>query len=330
MASVLAKAKVVLALSVSDGSLDASLAGVGVDSGHNWGVGLSGRGRVGAKRWLGLAGRDVQSDGQGRQAGTVKRIGETSCHGANVSVVVVQTTSTDIGDVHERCVGQDGGAAALQSKGLLSNSSIDLDQSGAGTDVLGDRVASGCDSHSAGRLEKTDNVDNIFHGVPSVRTAHEVVLIGVGRGVVGCRISGVAVESLQVASVPVDELVLLDVLGNVGILSLVGGDVGLGEVEPAVVRHVIGPLGRAVVGVLGLERANVVGLAIVVPGKDLDHGEALLQDFVPAVEDEGATRENPVLFIKSATSVDGVEMGLGYLGPINLGSEVREEPGRNS
>jgi hypothetical protein len=62
--------------------------------------------------------------------------------------------------------------------------------------------------------------------------------------------------------------------------------------------------------VLGLERTNVVGLSIVVPGEDLDHREALLQDFIPAVEDEGATRENPVLVIKSASSVDGAEIGV--------------------
>lgn len=59
--------------------------------------------------------------------------------------------------------------------------------------------------------------------------------------------------------------------------------------------HVIGPLGVTIVIVLGAQRAHVVSLAVVVPGDNLNHGETLLEDLVPAVEDQGATREDPVL-----------------------------------
>jgi hypothetical protein len=44
-----------------------------------------------------------------------------------------------------------------------------------------------------------------------------------------------------------------------------------------------------------LERADVVRLAVIVPGKDFDHGETLLDDFIPAVEDERTTWKDPVL-----------------------------------
>ena len=41
--------------------------------------------------------------------------------------------------------------------------------------------------------------------------------------------------------------------------------------------------------------ADVVRLAVVVPGDELDHGEALLEHLLPAVEDQGAAGEDPVL-----------------------------------
>jgi hypothetical protein len=41
-----------------------------------------------------------------------------------------------------------------------------------------------------------------------------------------------------------------------------------------------------------------VRLAVVVPGNHLDHGEALLEDLVPAVIDEGVGGEDPVLAVR--------------------------------
>lgn len=75
--------------------------------------------------------------------------------------------------------------------------------------------------------------------------------------------------------------------------------------------HVIDPFGVTVVKVRRLERTDVVRLAIVVPSNNLNHGESLLEDLIPAVKDQGATGEDPVLAIR------------------DLGTEVGEEPRRN-
>lgn len=45
----------------------------------------------------------------------------------------------------------------------------------------------------------------------------------------------------------------------------------------------------------GAERSNVVGLAVIVPSDNLDHGEALLNDLVPASEEKITRGEDPVL-----------------------------------
>lgn len=49
--------------------------------------------------------------------------------------------------------------------------------------------------------------------------------------------------------------------------------------------HVVDPLGVTIVIMGRLERADVVRLAIVVPCDNLNHGEALLENLIPAVED---------------------------------------------
>lgn len=75
--------------------------------------------------------------------------------------------------------------------------------------------------------------------------------------------------------------------------------------------HIVCPLGVTVVVVLGGERAEVVRLAVVVPGNKLDHGEALLKNLVPAVVEESTTGEDPVLAVG------------------DLGAEMGREPRRN-
>jgi hypothetical protein len=237
----------------------------------------------------------MQTDCQRGETSAVHRVGEAGVDGADVGVEVVQAARTDIGDVHKRRAGQDLGTTALKSECLLAKGGIDLDQRSASGDLLGNSVASRLDDNSTSRLEQTDNVDNILHRLPSVRSTLEIILARVGRSSTRGSIGSIAVEALEVATVPVNKLILLDVLGDVCIFTLVRSDERLGEIKPAVVGHVVRPLGCSVIGVLVLERANIMRLAVVIPGEDFDHGEALFEDFVPAVKDKRATRENPVL-----------------------------------
>lgn len=59
------------------------------------------------------------------------------------------------------------------------------------------------------------------------------------------------------------------------------------------------------------QRTDVVRLAIIVPGDNLNHGEAFLENLVPAVKEERTAGEDPVL-------AEG-----------HLGTKVGEEPGRD-
>ena len=106
-------------------------------------------------------------------------------------------------------------------------------------------------------------------------------------------------------AVPVDELVRVD-LGSVE-AGLVGGDVRLHDDSPAVVGETDSPLAGTVVGVVGLIGADVVGLAVVIPGDNLDERRLEGKHLVPAVGDELFADEDPV-----------------------LGVEVGGEPGRDS
>lgn len=61
--------------------------------------------------------------------------------------------------------------------------------------------------------------------------------------------------------------------------------------------HIIDPFGIAIIEMLRLQWADVVRLAVVIPGNNLNHGEALLQDLLPSVIDQSTTWEDPVLGI---------------------------------
>jgi hypothetical protein len=120
---------------------------------------------------------------------------------------------------------------------LLPDSSGDFNQVGTGGDLLDDGLAAGGDGELSGLGEHCHNVDDIVHSVPAIWTTHEVVFValyGAVRGSVG----SVAVKALEGTSIPVDNLVLGDVLVDGCILVLVGSNVGLGEIKPAVVRPI--------------------------------------------------------------------------------------------
>lgn len=59
----------------------------------------------------------------------------------------------------------------------------------------------------------------------------------------------------------------------------------------------------------GIEGANVVRLAVIVPSDDLNEARAKCKNLIPSIIPEQVRRENPVLAIR------------------DFGAEVREEPG---
>jgi hypothetical protein len=122
--------------------------------------------------------------------------------------------------------------------------------------------------------------------LPSIRATLEIVLIWLRwRSARGC-IGSIAVEGLQITAIPVDNLILFDILGHVGVFVLICGDKGFREIKPTVVRQIVGPFGCSIVGVFVFEGSDIVRLAIVVPGEDFHHRESILKNLVPAVEDE--------------------------------------------
>jgi hypothetical protein len=72
-----------------------------------------------------------------------------------------------------------------------------------------------------------------------------------------------------------------------------------------------------------------VGLAIVVPCNNLNHGESLLQNLIPAIENQGTTREDPVLAVTDLLEYK-LAAALGRTHELKIyRSVVRKEPGRN-
>ena len=268
-------------------------------------------GRVSSQRRLGLAGGDMEADGEGRKTVADEGVVLAGWDGADVGVEVVQTAGADVGDVHEGGGVEDGAAAALEGEVLLANTSGDGEDVSASGGLLVLGLAAGGDGDGTGALEEGDDVDDVVHGLPAVGTALEVVAGLVVGGTARGGIGRVAVEGAQSTAVPVDDLVLLDVVVDGRSTILVRGNEGLGELQPSIVGHVVGPLGVAVVVVLGVQGTNVVRLAIVVPGDNLNHGETLLKDGVPAIIQQRTAREDPVL------------------GERHLGPEMGEEPRRH-
>lgn len=258
-----------------------------------------------------LAGGDTETGNQGGEAITAERVGGSSRESSDVGVEVVDTAGADVGDVHQRGAGQDVLAVAVDNKALLAETGRDSEDVGTSRGVEGLGVATRGDAQGGGRLEESDNVDIVVHGLVAVGNTLKVVAAVVVGGSASGGVGSIAVEGLQVTAVPVDNLLSLDVVGNVGVSILVGGNEGSRQVEETVVRHVVGPLGVAVVSVLGAQGSNVVRFTIVVPGNDLNHGETLLEDLLPSVEQESATREDKVLAVA------------------DLGAVVSREPGRN-
>lgn len=225
---------------------------------------------------------------------------------------------------------------------MLSDSSGDFDQIGTGGNLLDDGLAARGDGELSSLGEHGHNVDDIIHSIPTIWTTHEVVFValyGAVRGSVG----GVAVKALEGTSIPVDNLVLGDILVDGCILVLVGSNVGLGEIEPAVVgpievssflnswghlyAHVVSPLGVTIVIVKRAQGTDVVGLTIVVPCDNLNHRESFLQDLIPAIENQGTTREDPVLAVTDLLEYK-LATAPGRTNEFNIyRSVVRKEPG---
>jgi hypothetical protein len=60
---------------------------------------------------------------------------------------------------------------------------------------------------------------------------------------------------------------------------------------------------------LGCERANIMRLAVVVPGDNLEELRLQSKDFVPTIKPESVTWEDPVLAIRHLRTVMGAEPG---------------------
>lgn len=188
---------------------------------------------------------------------------------------------------------------------------------GSGLESL--RVAPDGDLESTSFLEQRDDEDFILQGLISVGPALEVVAGGV-VGVAHGSICSIAVDARQRRSKPVNNLVFGNMRCRIVGALFIRGDEGLSHVQPAVVRHAVRPLGVSVVAVRAVEAADVVRLAVVVPGDDFDEARLELQDLRPAVEPEEVSGEHPVLGVRHFGAKVCREPG-GYRGEIWLSGE---------
>lgn len=211
----------------------------GLALGHGSGVAVGRRGRATATVARG-AGGWVRSQRRGRLAScnlesnsvlseTIRRerVRGASGESADVSVEVVKTTSAGISNVHQRSSRQNTGAVAGQGESLVTKGSVHGEDVGACSCVESLGSAARLDGDGTSRLKKGHNVDGITQSLVTIGTAQ--------------RIGRIAVEALQVSAVPVDDLILGNVVGNVGVTVLVSGDERLGEIQPAVVGHIVRP-----------------------------------------------------------------------------------------
>lgn len=159
---------------------------------------------------------------------------EAGRQSAHVGVEVVDAAGTHIRHVHQRCAREHSVSAASQRKLLLADTSGDGEDVSARRRVFRLGLTARLDGNGSRLGEERHDIDNIVHGLPAVGPAHEVVAAVVVCRTSGRGIGGITVERAESAAVPVDDLVLFDVVVDGTGAGFVRGNKGLGEIQPAV------------------------------------------------------------------------------------------------
>jgi hypothetical protein len=159
--------------------------------------------------------------------------------------------------------------------------------------------------------EDCDHKDCVFQCFPTIRSTIKVIATGVIRGEHAC-IRGIAVDVARSRPIPVDKQIFGDVVIHGGGTILVRGNEWLGHVHPAIVRpncisidlngqaknsHIVYPFRSTIVVVSRAEGANIVRLAIIIPGYNLDESWTQCKHLLPAVIPKQVTWEYPVLAV---------------------------------
>lgn len=166
----------------------------------------------------------MQSDGQREKTVSLERVVKAGRNGANIWVEVVDTARANVGDIHQRGSAKDSLTVTSQSKLLLADAGWDLEEVGSGVALERLSGAARRDRDTTGSLEKCGNIDGIIHSLPTIRASHKVIATSIVGWAVRGGVGGVAVQCLQVAAVPVNKLLILNILGDVGIPVLICGD----------------------------------------------------------------------------------------------------------
>lgn len=104
-----------------------------------------------------------------------------------------------------------------------------------GRGILGFRLTTGLDSNRSWLGQEGYDVDHVVHGLPTIGSAHEVVSAAIVCGSSGGGVGRVTVESAKSPAVPVDDLVLPDVVVDGRGTGLVSGNERLGKIQPSIV-----------------------------------------------------------------------------------------------
>lgn len=241
---------------------------------HNgWGGDWGGRSRAQGRR--SRAGFYWQANRERGEPSCIQRIRFALWQGPDISVEVVETTRACVSDILARGSTQDLLRIPGQGELLLPDAHVHFEWASACRSVEGLGVRPWCHVDGSGGFQQADHKYWVLHVFPAIRLAVEVVPTGVAPSLhsVICR---VAVHSPRRWPVPVDDLVVLDILIDRLGSCLVRGNERPGQVPPPVMRHIIHPLWSSIVFVLRRQGRDVVRLAIVVPGDDLHERRAPL------------------------------------------------------
>ena len=118
---------------------------------------------------------------------------------------------------------------------MLPDSHVDSEGGGAGWRVEGFAIGAGVDVHRSGCCQESDDEDGIRDGVGTVGDSLEIVA-GVYVRRLGGVVRRVAAGGFQGWTVPVDDLVVGDIVVYGGGTGLVCSDEWLGHFEPTIVR----------------------------------------------------------------------------------------------
>jgi hypothetical protein len=177
----------------------------------------------------------VKASSQRSQTIVLKWIRGSIGNCSDICVEVINSADTYIGNVMETDSLKNDLVVPLEEELLFTNLHVNLERGGPSWCIELLDVVSRHDCYGAGRCQQCDNEHGILHVLPAVGTSFEVVSTAIIRWNHGS-ICGVAIQSPEVGSVPVDKLIRSDIAVWTGGAIVVRSDEWLSHIQPTIMR----------------------------------------------------------------------------------------------